>query len=75
MTTEIFITDTASDATAMLNQDNVVLFQGTRICREGMDWCVTHPGGAFETIRLQHVCADRGMSATELIEWVEEFAS
>ena len=39
---------TREEAIARLNADEAILCDGTRIVREGMDWCVTHANGAFE---------------------------
>ena len=56
---------TQEEAITKLNADEAIQYEGARIVREGMDWCITHANGAFES--FPEAGADR-VSATQVIE-------
>ena len=59
------------NAIAKLNAGEAVDYSGTRIVREGMDWCITHANGAFES--FPEAGADR-VSAAQIIDRMDLLA-
>ena len=63
--------ETRINAIAKLRADEAVEYNGARIVREGMDWCITHANGAFES--FPEAGADR-VSAAQIIDRMDLLA-
>ena len=69
--------ETRKNAIAKLNAGEAVDYSGTRIVREGMDWCITHANGAFESFPesgADRVSAAQIIDRTDLLAYLDEKA-
>ena len=66
---------TRDEAIAKLKNDEAIKYEGARIVREGMDWCITHANGAFESFPesgAHCVSATHVIDRMDLIEFLND---